>query len=129
MKVRYPKSRIQNNFIYGLLMVAVGLFAVYINSSSIFSYLWIFIGMLQTGTAFYQKRNQYLTIGKDKLIKHSLIPKTVQISEIKRVRKFVDSYRIETGDRSLRIEKSFIEEDSIPELNRFFETLKPNLAT
>lgn len=129
MKVRYPKSRIQNNFIYGLIMVAVGIFAVYINSSSVFSYLWIFIGLLQTGTAFYQKRNQYLTIGEDKLIKHSIIPRTVRISEIKRVRKCVDSYRIETGQGSLRIEKIFIEEESLKDLNRFFETLQPNLAT
>ena len=129
MKVRYPKSRIQNNFIYGLVMVAVGFFAVYINSSSIFSYLWILIGLLQTGTAYYQKSRQYLTIEDDKLIKHSIIPQTVQISEIKRVRKFVNSYRIETGNGCIRIEKSFIEEESIKDLNRFFDTLKPNLAT
>ena len=129
MKVRYPKSRIQNNFIYGLVMVAVGFFAVYINSSSIFSYLWILIGLLQTGTAYYQKSRQYLTIEDDKLIKHSIIPQTIQISEIKRVRKFVNSYRIETGNGCIRIEKSFIEEESIKDLNRFFDTLKPNLAT
>ena len=129
MKVRYPKSRIQNNFIYGLIMVAVGIFAVYINNDTIFSYLWIFIGMLQTATAYYQKRNQYLTIEDNKLIKHSLIPQTVEISKITRIRKYMNSYRIETCDGCLRIEKSFIEEESIKELNRFFETLKPHLTT
>jgi hypothetical protein len=129
MKVKYPKSRIQNNFIYGLLMVGVGIFAVYINSSSIFSYLWIFVGILQTGTAFYQKKHQYLTIRQDKLIKHSIIPKSVEISEIKRVRKFVNSYRIETTNGSLLIEKSFVEEESLQELNHFLENLSPSLAT
>lgn len=110
-------------------MVGVGLFAVYINSSSIFSYLWVFIGMLQTGTAFYQKKHQYLTICEDRLIKHSFIPKSVEISEIKSVKKFVDSYRIETGNRSMLIEKSFIEKDSLQELNHFLESLRPGLAT
>lgn len=129
MKVKYPKSRIQNNFIYGLIMIGVGLFAVTINSSSGFSYLWVFIGMLQTGTALYQKKNQYLTIKEDKLIKHSLIPKSIEISEIKRIRKFVDSYKIETGNHSMLIEKSFIEEDSLRELNQYLETLSPRLAT
>ncbi|NJW53220.1 hypothetical protein [Salinimicrobium oceani] len=129
MKVRYPKSRVKNNFIYGLLMIAVGLFAIYINRESLFSYLWVFIGMLQTGTAYYQKRKQYLTIEGNHLIKHSFIPKSIQISEITRIRKFVDSYRIETTGQSLLIEKSFIEEDSLQELNHFFESLSPRLAT
>lgn len=129
MKVRYPKSRIKNNFIYGILMVGVGIFAVYINSSSIFSFLWIFIGLLQMGTAYYQKKKQYLTIEENRLVKHSLIPKSIKISEIRTVRKFVDSYRIETCNRTMLIEKSFIEEDSMEELNHFIETLKPGLAT
>lgn len=128
MKVKYPKSRIQNGFIYGLIMIGVGLFAVYINSSSVFSYLWVFIGMLQSGTALYQKKHQYLTIEENRLVKHSLIPKSIAISEIKGIRKFVDSYRIETDNGSILIEKSFIEEDSLQELNHFLDTLRPRLA-
>lgn len=129
MKVKYPKSRIQNNFIYGLLMIGVGLFAVYINRSSIFSYLWVVIGMLQTLNALYQKKNQYLTIKEDKVIKHSLIPRCIQISQIRRIRKFGNSYRIEADNCTMLIEKNFIEEESLQELNQFFENLRPSLAS
>ncbi len=129
MKVKYPKSRIQNNFIYGLLMIGVGLFAVYINRTSIFSYLWVFIGLLQLCTALYQKKYQYLTIEENRLVKHSLIPKTIEISQIKRIRKYVNSYRIETCSTSILIEKNFVEEESLQELNQFLETLRPGLVT
>ncbi|WP_051205333.1 hypothetical protein [Salinimicrobium xinjiangense] len=129
MKVRYPKSRIQNNFVYGLLMIGVGLFAVYINRTSVFSYLWVFIGLLQLCTALYQKKYQYLTIEGNRLVKHSLIPKSIEISNIKRIRKYVNSYRIETCNGSILIEKNFVEEESLRELNHFLESLRPQLAT
>lgn len=122
-KINYPKSRIKNNFGYGIVMIAVGFFAVYINSTSVFSYLWILMGALQLGTSMYQKKHQYLTIDENKLIKHSLIPKTIELSEIKKVRKFVNSYKIETSDRTLRIEKNLIENDSLYRLNKILDNL------
>lgn len=122
-KICYPKSRLQNQLGYGLIMIGVGVFAVYINSNSIFSYLWILIGILQMGTSVYQKRHQYLTIENGKLIKHSLFPKSIAFSEIKRVRKCVNSYKIETDSKSMRIEKNFIEKESLYRLNHILDNL------
>lgn len=122
-KIRYPKSRIQNNLGYGIIMIGVGLFAIYINSSSIFSYLWVFIGIIQLCTSLYQRKHQYLTIEQDKIVKHSLIPKSIALSEIKRIRKYVNSYKIESQNTSIRIEKDFIESDSLYKLNHFFDSL------
>lgn len=122
-KICYSKSRLQNQFGYGIVMIGVGLFAVYINSASIFSYLWILLGALQTGTSFYQKKHQYITIENDKLIKHSLIPKSIELSSIKKVRRYVNSYKIEAENKSLRIEKNMIEEDSLYRLDHFLENI------
>lgn len=129
LKIKYPKGRLQNNIGYGIVMIGVGLFAVYINSSSIFSYLWIVVGFLQLGTSLYQKKNQYITIEEDRLIKHSLIPKTIEVSKIQRIRKFVNSYRIETAEGSIRIEKDFIEEESLQDLQKFLDRLKTRVET
>lgn len=129
MKIRYCKSVIRNNYGYGLTMIGLGIFAVYINSSSIFSYLWIIIGILQAGTSYYRQRYQYLTIREDRLIRHSIIPKSIALSDIRKIKKFVDSYKIETHNQSMRIEKNFIETESLQKLNLFLEDLNPKVST
>ena len=123
MKIKYIESRIKNNLGYGILMIAVGLFAVYNDSSSIFSYLWILLGGLQTGTALYEKKNQYLTIEQEKITKHSIWPKTINISEIEKVRKFANSYKIETKNTTLTIDKGIIENDSLYQLENYLNSL------
>ena len=128
MKIRYCNSVIRNNYGYGLTMIGLGIFAVYINSSSVFSYLWIFLGILQAGTSYYRQRYQYLTIKEDKLIRHTIIPKSIALSDIRRVKKFMDSYKIETHNQSLRIEKNFIEKESLHKLNLFLEDFKPKVS-
>ena len=122
-KICYPKSRLQNQLGYGIVMIGVGFFAVYINSTSIFSYLWILLGALQTITSLYQKKHQYITIENDTLIKHSLIPKTIELSKIKRVRKCLNSYKLEAEDKTIRIEKNLIENDSLYRLNHLLDNL------
>jgi len=123
MKIKYIESRIKNNLGYGILMIAVGLFAIYNDSSSIFSYLWILLGGLQTGTALYEKKNQYLTIEQEKITKHSIFPKTINISEIEKVSKFVNSYKIETENTTLTIDKGIIENDSLYKLENYLNNL------
>lgn len=128
MKIKYCRSLIRNNYGYGLTMIGLGIFAVYINSSSIFSYLWIFLGILQAGTSYYRQTYQYLTIKEDKLIRHSIIPKRIAVADIKRVKKYVNSYKIETHNQSMRIEKDFIDRESLQRLNLFLERLQPQIS-
>lgn len=129
MKINYCKSVIRNNYGYGLTMIVLGFFAVYINSESVFSYLWILLGILQAGTSYYRQKYQYLTVNNEKLIRHTLIPKSISVSEIRRVRKFMDSYKIETPNGSMRIEKKFIDRESLQKLNFFLENIKPKIST
>lgn len=123
MKIKYTKSRIKNNLGYGILMIGIGIFAVF-NDSSSFHYLWLILGGLQTGTTLYEKKNQYLTIDNNRLTKHSIIPKTIVISDIIKVRKFVNSYKIETPERTIEIDKNIIEIESLFQLDNYFNNLK-----
>ncbi|UZH55061.1 hypothetical protein JRG66_14025 [Salinimicrobium tongyeongense] len=129
MKIRYCKSVIRNNYGYGFTMIGLGIFAVYINSSSVFSYLWIFLGILQAGTSYYRQKYQYLTIKENRLIRHSIIPKSIALSDIRRVKRYMNSYKIETHNQSLRIEKEFIETESLQRLNLFLKDFKPQVST
>ncbi|WP_029034850.1 hypothetical protein [Salinimicrobium terrae] len=128
MKIKYCRSVIRNNFGYGFVMIVLGIFAVSINSSSVFSYLWIALGILQSASSYYRQKYQYLTIQDDKIIKHNLISKSISLSEIKRVKKYGNSYKIEARDQSMLIEKDFIESESLTKLNLFFEKFNPKVV-
>ena len=123
MKIKYEEGRLKSNLVYGSFMIIIGIFAVFNNSSSLFNYAWIAIGLLQAGTYFYDKRYQYLTIENNYLTKHFPIPQTIHLSEIQKVRKFKNSYRVETDRKKMTISKNLIEENSLDKLDQFFKTL------
>ena len=124
MKINYIKNRYNYNLAFGLLMIILGLFTIYDNMRSFYHYLWILLGALQLGTAFYERKNQYLTIENNKLTKHSIFPKTMEMNDIRKIRKFVNSYKIETSEKTLKINKNIIEPESLYRLDDYFKSLK-----
>ncbi len=124
MKIRYIKNRSFFNIGFGTLMILVGLFAVYKNKFSIYSYLWVVLGALQLGAAWYERKKQYITIEDDKLTKHSLIPKSIEIREIRKIKKDSNSYKIETSEKSLKIDKRKIEPESLYRLEDYLNGLE-----
>lgn len=123
MKIKYDDSRLKGNLVYGSCTIVIGIFAVSTNPTSIFSYAWIVVGLLQAGSYFYDKKYQYLTIENNTLTKNFLIPQKININEIKKVRKFKNSYKVETDKRTIRILKNIIEENSLKRLDHFFNSL------
>ena len=123
MKIKYEEKSLKFNLVYGLFMIVIGIFAVANDSNSFFNYTWLIIGALQIGTYFYNKKFQYLTIENNRLTKHSIFPKVIELNEIRKVRKFVNSYKIETDKTTLRISKNIIEKESLYKLNQVFENL------
>ena len=123
MKIKYEEKSLKFNLVYGLFMIVIGIFAVVNDSNSFYNYPWLIIGALQTGTYFYNKKLQYLTIENNRLTKHSIFPKVIELNEIRKVRKFVNSYKIETDKTTLRISKNIIEKESLYKLNQVFENL------
>ena len=123
MKIKYVEKSLKFNLVYGLFMIVIGIFAVANDSNSFFNYPWLIIGALQIGTYFYNKKFQYLTIENNRLTKHSIFPKVIELNEIRKVRKFVNSYKIETDKTTLRISKNIIEKESLYKLNQVFENL------
>jgi len=124
MTISYSEKHIKFTMVYGILMILIGLLAIYEDGSSIYSYLWLVLGLLQTGTTLYQKKYQYLTIDNTRITRHSLKSKSIQISDIKKVRRFRNSYKIETLESTLNINKNLIETESLYKLDDFFKELK-----
>lgn len=128
MKIKYTERRIKHNLGYGILMTGLGLvmgvLAIRDNDSFWISLMWLLFGLVQIGTALYEKKNQYLTIDKNKITKHSLFPKTIEIHDIQKVWNFVNSYKIETSKKTIIIDKNVIQEESLYKLADYLNGLK-----
>ncbi|MCH4824550.1 hypothetical protein ML462_15360 [Gramella lutea] len=123
MEIKYTKKRLTSYLALGVLMFLMGIFTIYEDSFSIYSYLWFTLGALYLLTTYYERKNQYITIDNDKLIKHSIFKKTIDVNDIKKIRKYVSIYKIETSDKNLKINKDIIEAESLYKLEDYFKKL------
>lgn len=109
MEIKFSKRRIKNNLFSGLIFLGIGLTIFIWKDTGALRYLWILFGALQLFSAWYNKNNPYISIRENILTKHSLFPTSIHIDEITKVWKLVNSYKIETSDKTLTIEKDVIE--------------------
>ena len=127
MKIRFTKKRLKHYLIFGILWLILGTTAVISNSDNVFNYGYLIIGILYFGTYLFENNKQYLTIENGIISKNHLIPKKVNLNEIKRIKKFAGDYILKTDSTELRINTELIEEKSLSELNTVLENL--NLET
>jgi hypothetical protein len=76
--------------------------------------------------SIYQKTYQYITIENGSIRKNGLFQKEVQLSAIKTIEKYAESYILKTDTQKLRIDTSIIAADSLMELNATLEKLMLN---
>jgi hypothetical protein len=127
MKIRFTNKRLRYNLIFGILYVALGVVAIIFDSNNFFNYLWTVLGTIHIGTYLFENKKQYLTIENGIISKNQLIPKKINLNEIKRIKKFAGDYILKTDSTELRINTELIEKSSLLELNTVLENL--NLRT
>ncbi len=127
MKIRFTKKRLKHSLIFGIVWLALGTTAVIFNSDNVFNYGYLVIGILYFGTYLFENNKQYLTIENGIISKNHLIPKKVNLNEIKRIKKFAGDYILKTDSTELRINTELIEKKSLTELDTVLENL--NLET
>ncbi len=133
MNIRFKKKRFRYYLIFGILWLVLGTVAVIFNpdnifnSANIFDYGYLVIGILYIGTYLFENKKQYLTIENGIISKNHLIPKKINLNEIKRIKKFAGEYILKTDETELTINTELIEEKSLAELNTVLENL--NLET
>jgi len=127
MKIRFKKKRLKYYLIFGILWLVLGTTAVIFNPESFFNYGYLLMGILYAGTYLFENKKQYLTIENGIISKNHLIPKKINLNEIKRIKKFAGDYILKTDSTELRINTELIEENSLAELNTVLEKL--NLET
>ncbi|MDR5589083.1 hypothetical protein [Christiangramia sp. SM2212] len=124
MKIRYIKNRITHNFYLGSFMIVAGNIMAFQDTSLGINILWIVAGSLQVYTVFYERKHQYISIQDGTLTRHSIFPKSIKIDEIRKIHKFINTYQIETSNKTLTINKNIIEAESMYRLDDYFKSLK-----
>lgn len=123
MKIRFTKKRLKHYLIFGIIWLVLGITAVIFNSDNIFNYGFLIIGILYLGTYIFENNKQYLTIENGTISKNKLIPKRINLAEIKRIKKFAGDYILKTDKTELRINTELIDEKSLAELNAVLDNL------
>src|SRR5690606_37323439 len=126
MKIQYKKKRLKYYSIFGIIWLILGIAAVTFESGTIFNYGYLLMGFLYLGTYFFEKNKQYLTIENGVISKNQLIPKKINLNEIKQIKKFAGEYILKTDSTDLRVNTELIDPKSLLELNTFLQSLNFN---
>jgi hypothetical protein len=107
-KIRYSKERLRSHLRMGVFFVTIGIILVLL---SIIIEDWTVMSIQSVGVAqigagifmfimyYFENKTQYLTLKNGLLIKNTLVPKKIKLSEITSISEFA-------GDIKLIIEKS-----------------------
>ncbi len=126
MKIAYKKKHLTTTLIFGLFWLVGFLFGVIIKEGPNWTdYGWIFISLLNLGLYFYQTNYKYLTIENGIINLNGPFPfgKKINMTEIKRIKKFAGDYILKADKKELTINTQIIDPKSLIELNIELEKL------
>ena len=118
MKIAYKKKHLNVNLILGLVWSVwffVGVFGK--EEPNWTDYGWIFFSLMYLGLYFYQKNYKYLTLENGIIKVNGPFGKKLNLTEIKRIKKFAGDYIIKTDKKELTINTQIIDPNSLAELN------------
>tara|TARA_R100001369_G_scaffold28376_1_gene51091 strand:- start:50 stop:460 length:411 start_codon:yes stop_codon:yes gene_type:complete len=107
-KIRYSKERLRSHLTMGVIFVTIGiilvLLSIVIGDWTVVSIQSVGVGQIGAGIFmcimyYFENKTQYLTLKNGLLIKNTLVPKKIKLSEI-------TSIKESAGDLKLIIEKS-----------------------
>ena len=118
MKIGYKKRHLNVNLIFGLIWLVwffVGVFGK--EELNWTDYGWIFIPLMYLGLYLHQKNYKYLTIENGIINVNGPFGKKLNLTEIKRIKKFAGDYILKTDKSELTINTQIIDPKSLTKLN------------
>ena len=128
MKIRYDKKRLKTKFIFGTVWLLLGIVAFIFDTDNLFNFGYLVFGLGYMGGYLFENSKQYLTIENGIITKNSLRPKSITVEDIIHIKNFAGDYVLKTNQDELEINKSFIDKDSLKELENILEGLNLNAS-
>lgn len=126
MTIRYPKNRLKTNLIFGIVWSVLGIVAFIFDTENLFNFGYLTFGLIYLSGYLFENSKQYLTIENGVITKHNLRPKSLKLDEVIHIKNFAGDYVLKTKQDELTINKSFVEENSLLELEKVLEGLNLN---
>ncbi|GGW70005.1 hypothetical protein DFQ11_10641 [Winogradskyella epiphytica] len=124
-KIRYSKERLRSNYRLGIFFVLIGivliLLSLIMGDWKNMSLKSVGVGQILAGIPmfilyYFEKKKQYLTIDDGVIVKNTLIPKRIKLSEINSIREFAGDLKLITNKSEFVIDTQIIESDSLIDL-------------
>ena len=126
MIIYFKKKRLNFRLFNGIASLVMGLISLLSDFQFFFVYAWPILGLLEIGTWYYQNKFQYLQIENNVLTKNSLFPKSIELSKITAIRKYRNSFLIESKEQNIKIYKDVISTDSLYQLTDLLNEIQVN---
>jgi|TARA_R110002033_G_scaffold154824_1_gene191114 hypothetical protein len=124
MRIRYKKRHLNINLILGIIWLVWFFISDFTKEKMNWTdYGWLVISLAYLSIYFYQKQNKYLTIENGIIKVNSPFGKKLNLTEIKRIKKFAGDYILKTDNKELTINTQIIDPNSLAELNAELEKL------
>lgn len=125
MKIAYTNKRLLINLFLGLMWFGIGISYFLDNErGKWYPYFVIALGTVYISLFLFEYFKEYVEITNDTIKINSLPTKEIQIREINAVTYFADDYIFKTPDKILKIRRSQISKNQLPEFELFFNKLK-----
>ncbi len=124
MRIRFKRRHLRWNLIFGLFWLILGVISIPNNSENYLNYGYLIVGLLYIGNYLFKSKNQYLTIDNETITLNNLIPKRVNLNDLKLIKKTAEFYILQTEKSELRIKTSLIEKNSLKDLKAILKNLK-----
>ena len=113
-------------FVFGIFWFILGVISITNNSENYFNYWYLIASLLYFGNYFFKSKNQYLTFEDDLITLNNLIPKKLNLADLKQIKKSGKDYILRTENNELHIKTRLIDKNSLKDLKAILKQLKNN---
>jgi len=126
LKIHYKRMHLRWIFVFGIFWFILGVISITNNSENYFNYWYLIASLLYFGNYFFKSKNQYLTFEDDLITLNNLIPKKLNLADLKQIKKSGKDYILRTENNELHIKTRLIDKNSLKDLKAILKQLKNN---
>jgi len=126
IQIRYKRLHLRWIFVFGLFWLILGVIAITNNFENYLNYGYLIAALLYFGIYFFKIKKQYLTFENNVITLNKLIPKKINLADLKQLKKNGKDYILKSDIEVLYIKTRLIDKNSRKDLNTILKNWKAN---